>query len=262
MSDEVLLDRDGATAIVTLHRPDAGNAFSTALKSALVEALREVGSDDAVRAVVLTGAGSVFTVGQDLREAVQALQANPARAGDTVLAHYNPITLALASMPKPVVAAVNGTCVGAGLGFALACDLQVWASGATLATAFTGVGLTCDSGVSASLVRAVGQARASRLVLLGESFTVEQAVGWGFAGEVVPADQVLATARTLADRLAAGPTRALAASKRLLAAGSSRSLAETLQAEAVEQSALGLSRDHAVAVEAFLNRTAPVFTGS
>ncbi|MEE3128227.1 MAG: enoyl-CoA hydratase-related protein [Actinomycetota bacterium] len=262
MSDEVLVEREGATAVVTMHRPDQGNALSTALKSALVETLRDVGSDDGVRAVVLTGAGATFTVGQDLREAVASLRADPARAGDTVHDHYNPITTVLATMPKPVVAAVNGTCVGAGLGFALACDLQVWAAGARLGTAFTGVGLTCDSGVSASLVRTVGPARASRLVLLGEAFSVEQAVEWGFVGDVVPAEQVLADATSLARRLAAGPTRALAASKRLLASGASRSLADTLAAEALEQNALGRSADHAMAVEAFLARTPPVFTGS
>src|SRR6185312_12048072 len=137
--------------------------------------------------------------------------------------HYNPITLLLSTMDKPVVAAVNGTCVGAGLGFALACDLQVWSSAATLSTAFTNVGLTCDSGLSATLVEAVGRARARQLVLLAEPFTPAQAVGWGFAGEVVGPQEVLPRALTVAGRLATGPLRALAASKRLLA----RPLAET-----------------------------------
>jgi 2-(1,2-epoxy-1,2-dihydrophenyl)acetyl-CoA isomerase len=176
--------------------------------------------------------------------------------------HYNPITLLLATMPKPVVAAVNGTCVGAGLGFALACDLQVWPTGGSLATAFTKVGLTCDSGLSATLARAVGGARASSLVLLAQPFTVEQAIAWGFAGDVVEPDQVLAHALTIADQLAAGPTSAMAASKRLLATSPHRPLVETLAAEAVEQVALGMTRDHAGAVSAFLAREAPVFTGS
>ncbi|WDZ83661.1 enoyl-CoA hydratase/isomerase family protein [Micromonospora cathayae] len=257
----VRVERDGATATVRLHRPDAGNALDLAVKSALLDALREVAADDAVRAVLLTGSGPAFCVGQDLRELDAALRTDPAGAADTVEAHYNPITVLLATMPKPVVAAVNGTCVGAGLGFALACDLQVWSATATLSTAFTRVGLTCDSGLSATLVRAVGPARAAALVLLAEPFTVEQAVGWGFAGEVVAPADVEPTARALADRLAAGPTRAYAASKRLLAESAWRPLVDTLRAEATEQAALAVSRDHPAGVAAFLARETPTFTG-
>ncbi|RNL61969.1 enoyl-CoA hydratase [Nocardioides marmoriginsengisoli] len=259
---EVLLERDGAVAVVTLNRPQAGNALSTAAKDALLAALREVADDESVRAVVLTGAGSTFSVGQDLRELDQALKEDPASAGETVERHYNPITLLLATMPKPVVAAVNGTCVGAGLGFVLACDLQVWATGTTLSTAFTGVGLTCDSGLSASLSRSVGHARASELVLLAEPFSVEHGIGWGLAGDVVAPDQVAGHARELAHRLAAGPTRAIAASKRLLATSPTQPLAVALQAEADEQVVLGRTGDHAAAVDAFLARKTPVFTGA
>lgn len=263
MSDVVTLSiRPNGVAVVRLNRAAAGNALSTALKSDLVDLLGKVAVDDAIRAVVLTGAGSTFTVGQDLGELHQALREDADSAGETVELHYNPITLLLATMPKPVIAAVNGTCVGAGLGFALACDLQVWAAGATLGTAFTKVGLTCDSGLSASLVHAVGAARASRLVLLAETFTVEQAQEWGFAGDVVDRPKVEEHAVRIASRLAAGPTRALAASKRLLAAASTRSFADTLVAESIEQKALGLTRDHAGAVAAFLAREQPTFTGS
>lgn len=263
MSDVVTLSiRPDGVALIRLNRPSQQNALSTALKSDLLDVLEKVAVDEGVRAVVLTGAGAAFSVGQDLGELNQALAADPSRAADTVEKHYNPITLLLATMPKPVVAAVNGTCVGAGLGFALACDLQVWAAGATLATAFTKVGLTCDSGVSAALVRTVGHARASELVLLAEPFTVEQAIGWGFAGAVVAPAEVETRALALANRLAAGPTRALAASKRLLAQASSRPLAETLRAEATEQMALAMTRDHAAGVGAFLARERPAFTGA
>lgn len=255
------LRRDGV-ALVRLNRPTAQNALSTAVKADLLDVLTKVALDEEVRAVVLTGAGSTFTVGQDLAELHQALATNPARAAETVELHYNPITSLLATMPKPVVAGVNGTCVGAGLGFALACDLQVWAAGATLATAFTKVGLTCDSGVSAALVRTVGHARASELVLLAEPFSVEQAIGWGFAGQVVAAAEVEDRALAVAHRLATGPTRAYAASKRLLAQATSRPLAETLRAEAEEQMSLAVTRDHAAGVGAFLARERPVFTGA
>lgn len=257
----LLVERRGAVAEVTLHRPDRGNALSAALKDALVAALAEVAADDSVRAVLLAGAGPAFCVGQDLGEAAAALERDPATAAETVERHYNPITRSLATMPKPVVAAVHGTCVGAGLGFALACDLQVWAAGATLATSFSAVGLTCDSGLSASLARSVGEARARSLVLLGDRFTPEQGVAWGLAGDVLPAADVLDHARALADRLAAGPTTAYAESKRLLAAAVSSTLDEVLTAEAAAQARCGLTADHGIAVSAFLAREVPAFTG-
>nr|BFE57712.1 enoyl-CoA hydratase-related protein [Dactylosporangium thailandense] len=233
-----------SVAVVRLDGP----TLTLTAKLKLLQALRKAAADDSVRAVVLTGTGDVFSRGQDLKELAAALRDNPATAGDTVEAHYNPITTLLATMPKPVVAAVNGTCVGAGLGFALACDLQVWSSAATLSTAFTKIGLTCDSGLSLTLVRAVGHARASQLILLAEPFTPQQAIGWGFAGDVVPPGEVEPRALELAARLAGASAPALAASKRLLAAAS---LAETLRAEAREQVALGRTPEHAALVEEF-----------
>lgn len=262
MTDQpVLVDRADAVATVTLNRPDRRNALTGELKEALVAALEEVADDTEVRAVVLTGAGSAFCVGQDLGEHAAALGADPSTAFDTVPQHYSPIVTALATMPKPVVAAVNGTCVGAGLGFALACDLRVFAGGATLGTAFSAIGLTCDSGLASTLPRAVGDARARELVLLGRNFSPEEAVGWGIAGEIVPADEVLAAATTTASRLAAGPTLAYAESKRLLAVGLDRTLSDTLGEEAVAQARCGMTQDHIGAVTAFLNRERPTFAG-
>ncbi|WP_433222183.1 enoyl-CoA hydratase/isomerase family protein [Dactylosporangium sp. CS-047395] len=228
-----------------------GPALTLAVKLKLLQELRAAAADESVRAVVLTGPAGVFSRGQDLRELAAALRENPAAAGETVEAHYNPITLLLATMPKPVIAAVNGTCVGAGLGFALACDLQVWSHAAILSTAFTKVGLTCDSGLSFTLPRAVGHARAAQLILLAEPFTVEQATGWGFAGDVVDPASVEPRALELAERLAAGPSQALAASKRLLAGP----LADALAAEAKEQVVLGRTAEHAALVDAFLSRS-------
>src|SRR5262249_36091807 len=151
--------------------PARRNALTVAMKLGLLDAIERVTKDDSVRAVVLTGSGRSFCAGQDLGEHAEALQADPATAFDTVRAHYNPIVSGLINLPKPVIAAINGTCVGAGLSLALACDLRIAAAGAKFATAFTSIGLTCDSGLSATLARAVGAARASELVLLGEAFT-------------------------------------------------------------------------------------------
>lgn len=136
-------------------------SLGLAAKQALLAAVEKAGSDDDIRAVALTGTGRVFTAGQDLGEHAEALRGADADAFDTIRSHYNPLVTRLATMPKPVLAAINGTCAGAGLGIALACDLRIAAAGARFTTAFTGIGLTPDSGLSASLSRAVGTARAS-----------------------------------------------------------------------------------------------------
>ncbi|RSN04965.1 enoyl-CoA hydratase [Nonomuraea sp. WAC 01424] len=257
----VLLEHDGGVAVVTLHRPERRNALDAACKNALRRALEEVADDDSVRAVLLTGAGGAFCVGQDLAEHAEALRADPGHAFDTVEADYAPVVRLLATMGKPVVAAVEGACVGAGLALALACDLRVLAEDAVLATAFTGVGLTCDSGLSVTLTRAVGELRAKELVLLGEPFSGAQAAAWGISARVVPHTEVAVAGRELAARLAAGPTAAYAASKRLIAQSWERDLGAALAAEAQDQARLGLTADHAGAVEAFLAKRRPVFEG-
>jgi 2-(1,2-epoxy-1,2-dihydrophenyl)acetyl-CoA isomerase len=257
-----LVTRDGAVATVTLDRLEQRNALSLDLKIALLEAVRAVGADESVRAVVLAAEGSAFCVGQDLGEHAAVLAADgPAAAFATVSEHYAPIVEALATMPKPVVAAVGGTCVGAGLGLALACDLRVLAEDATLGTAFSGIGLTCDSGLSATLTRSVGESRARELVLLARPFAPADAVRWGIAAEVVPRGDVAATAARLAADLAAGPTTAYAQSKLLITAAGTRGLGETLQAEAEAQLVCGATEDHRGAVEAFMAKSRPRFSG-
>ena len=257
----LVVERAGAVATITLNRPDRGNALITALKSELLTALTEVGDDEDTRAVVLTGAGTAFCAGQDLAEHAAALNADPTSAFATIEQHYAPIVTALTTMPKPVLAAINGTCVGAGLGLALACDLRIAAATARLATAFTAIGLTCDSALSATLVRAVGAARASELILLGEPFTAEQALQWGIVSRVVDPPELAGVAAELAARLAAGPTLAYAESKRAIVAAVDPPLGEVLAAEAAAQARLGMSHDHAAAVEAFLAKRKPEFDG-
>ena len=262
MTEPVLLQIEGAVATVLINRPDQRNALDAATKSLLVKRLGQVAADDAIRAVVLTGAGSAFCVGQDLGQHAQALAADAATAFDTVDQDYNPVITLLATMPKPVVAAVNGTCVGAGLGLALACDLRVLSAAAKFGTAFAGIGLTCDSGLSFSLVRAVGQARAAQLMLLGSIFTAEEAVGWGISAIIADPAATVDQAVELARGLAAGPTRAFAETKALLSAAPSATLTEALAAESAAQHRLGLTRDHQDAVAAFLNKEKPTFSGS
>src|ERR1700722_17119365 len=254
----VTVERDGAVASVILPGP----ALSLAVKEGLLSSLRAVADDESVRAVMLTGTGRAFCVGQDLAEHAAALGQDPATALETVQEHYNPIVTMLTTMAKPVVAAVNGTCVGAGLGLVLACDFAVVAEGAVLGTAFTGIGLTCDSGLSVTLPAAVGMARARALLLRPTTFTPEQAVTWGLPFDLVPAAEVGARAGALAAELAAGPTAAYAGTKRLLADGTSRPLSDSLAAECAAQRRLGTTADHGNAVRAFLAKQRPAFVGS
>jgi 2-(1,2-epoxy-1,2-dihydrophenyl)acetyl-CoA isomerase len=257
----VLIERQGQVATVVINRPERRNALDDETKSALVQCLADVATDQSVRAVILTGSGGAFCVGQDLAEHAEALKGGAAEAFSTVEEHYSSIVRTLMTMAKPVVGAVNGTCVGAGLGFALACDLRVFSSAATLGTAFSSIGLTCDSGLSHTLPRAVGEARARELVLLARPFTPVQAVGWGITGEIVEPDMVQARATELATELAAGPTSAYAASKELLSGTWVRDLDQALLAEAAAQVRVGGTADHAGAVSAFLAKQRPSFSG-
>ena len=212
-----------------------------------------------MRAVLLTGSGRVFCAGQDLGEHAAALEADPGTAFHTLELHYHPVILALTGMPKPVVAAINGTCAGAGISMALACDIRVCADSAKFATAFTGIGLSFDSGLSATLTRAVGTARASELILLAEPFTAQQALDWGLVGRLASPGEVLAEARAIADRLAAGPTLAYAEAKQAIAAAATPALPDVLAAEHAAQSRLGQTADHKGAVAAFLAKRRPEF---
>ncbi len=257
MSDTVTRDDAGGVATLTLQRP----ALSSALRRDLLDAVRSVATDETVRAVLLTGSGRAFCVGQDLAEHVESLRGNAATSLSVVEEEYNPLILALAALRVPVVVGVNGACAGAGLGIALAGDLRVAAAGAKLTTAFTGIGLSSDSALAARLVHCVGVSRATELLLLPEPFTSETAAQWGLVHRVVPPEQVLPEAQALAARLAAGPTAAYRAVKTVLATAATDSLEDTLALEGRLQTELGQTADHSEAVEAFLAKRAPEFTG-
>jgi 2-(1,2-epoxy-1,2-dihydrophenyl)acetyl-CoA isomerase len=253
----VTVERAGALAVIRLGVP----ALTTPAKEELLAAVSALAGDESVRALMLTGTGRVFCAGQDLAEHAAALDADPNTAFETIARHYNPIITALTGAPKPVLAAINGTCAGAGISLALACDLRICGDTAKFATAFTGIGLSFDSGLSATLARSAGAARASELILRGEPFTAEQAQAWGLVGEVVPAAELDAAARALAGRLAAGPTLAYAAAKAALQRGWPAPLADVLAAEQDDQRRLGLTEDHRNAVAAFLAKQRPRFAG-
>jgi len=261
MSDTVLLERTGAVAVITLNRPDALNSLVDEMKVALLRAVEAVRDDDGVRAVVLTGAGRAFCVGQDLREHAALLEAGDPAPLTTVREHYNPVITALVEMGTPIVAAVNGTAAGAGLGLACAADFRIGAIGSRFTTAFTGIGLTADSGLSWTLPRLVGAGRAAALLLLAEPFTTEQALEMGLLNAAVAPEAVLPAALELAERLSQGPTVAYACVKASLRHAADSTLVEALAEEDRQQTRAGRTQDHAAAVRAFLSRSPVNFTG-
>ena len=190
----------------------------------------------------------MFCAGQDLGEHAAAIDASPAGAFDTLAEHYNPVVRTLTEMPKPVIAAVNGTCAGAGISLALACDIRVCSSAAKFATAFTAIGLTFNS-TSATLTRAVGTARASELILLAEPFTAQQALDWGLVGRLTEPGEVRNESMALAARLAAGPTLAYTEAKRAIHAAALPPLPDVLESERAAQARLGQAADHQAAVQ-------------
>src|SRR3954471_20979940 len=257
MSDTVTREDADGVATITLQRP----GLSHALRGDLLAAVTEVAGDESVRAVVLTGTGRAFCVGQDLAEHVESLRGNAATSLSVVEDEYNPLILALAGLRVPVVVGIKGACAGAGLGIALAGDLRVAAAGAKFTTAFTGIGLSSDSALAARLVHSVGVSRAPELLLIPEPFLAETAAQWGLVHRVVDAEQVLPEAQALAARLASGPTAAYAAVKTVLATAATDALADTLALEARLQTELGRTADHREAVEAFLEKRPARFTG-
>jgi 2-(1,2-epoxy-1,2-dihydrophenyl)acetyl-CoA isomerase len=261
VSDTVLLHSGEGVATITLNRPDALNSFTVELKEALLDTVRAVAADPAVRAVVVTGAGRAFSAGQDLREHADLLAAGDSTPLGTVHKHFNPIVLGLATMPKPVVAAVNGIAAGAGASLTFAADFRIAAEGAKFLLAFANVGLALDSGASWTLPRLIGHARATAMALLAEPVTASAALEMGLVNAVVPDDRVQAAAHELAARLAAGPTAAYAAIKEQLAFSATHPLAASLEREGELQNSLGATTDHRQATAAFVAKQRPTFTG-
>ena len=257
----VLLDVSGGVATVTFNRADALNALDTPTKELLLSTLRRVAEDADVRVVVLTGTGRAFCVGQDLREHIGLLQSQDESLWQTVPDHYNPIVELIATMNKPVIAALNGVAAGAGAAFAFAADLRVLADTAGYNLAFAGIALSCDSGSSWSLPRLVGTARAKELLLMPRTVHAEEALALGLATRVVPAEQLAAVVAELAGTLAAGPTLAYGSIRRAVAYSAGHTLTESLAREGEYMSLTGASEDHAAAVSAFLAKESPVFTG-
>jgi 2-(1,2-epoxy-1,2-dihydrophenyl)acetyl-CoA isomerase len=245
----VVVRRDGPVATVELNRPHRLNALDEPMRAALLASLTALAADDAVRVLVLTGAGRAFCVGQDL-----AATGELADAHDTVARTYNPLVRAIVAMGKPVVAAVNGPAVGAGMGLALACDIVLMAGSATLSCAFGKVALVPDSGTAWVLARRLGRARAFDLATTGRRVGAEEAVALGLANEVLADDELRPAAAKRAADLAAGPAVTLALTKRLLVSGGEQPLDQVLEMEALGQGRAAATDEHVALRTAFLDR--------
>ncbi|MFF9204026.1 enoyl-CoA hydratase/isomerase family protein [Streptomyces sp. NPDC014986] len=247
--------RKGPVEWIALDRPDRLNALDEPTRRALLAALLAAEEDQAVRCVVLTGSGRAFCVGQDL-----AARHELDDAGATVRDTYNPLVTVITTMDTPVVAAVNGLAVGAGMGLALVCDLVIAAEEASFACSFGKVGLVPDTGVSSVLVGALGHARAFELAFTGRSLSASEAHGLGLVNAVVPAGDLEQEAQGRADALAAGPTTALALTKRVFRLAADAPLADVIAAEADAQGAAARSPEHAEGLAAFAEKRIPHFT--
>ncbi len=252
---EVEVTREGAVQTITLNRPDVLNAFNRALHAGLRAALKEA-ADPEVRAVVITGAGRGFCAGQDLTEF-----ADTPEIGDALRATYHPNVLAIRALEKPVIAAVNGVCAGAGLSLACACDIRISADGASFVPGFIGIGLVPDSGGTYFIHRLLGAPRAFEWMSSNRKLSAAEAHEWGLVSEIVETDALPARAAELAAAYAAAPTRGIGMTKRLFDHADHTMLEEQLELEAQLQAAAVQSDDFREGVAAFLEKRKASFTG-
>lgn len=260
MEPVLLVDARDGWVKLTLNRPTRLNAFDEALHVALAEALDDIAANDAVRAVLLTGAGRGFCAGQDL-SAVPTAPDGRHDLGSVVTRFYNPLIMRLRRLERPIVCAVNGVAAGAGANIAFACDIVLAARSAKFIQAFAKIGLVPDSGGTWTLPRLVGDARARALMMLGEPVTAEQAEAWGAIWKVCDDDALMAEAERLTAHLATQPTFALGQTKRLLNGSSTTDLADQLDGELDAQRACGATPDYTEGVAAFTEKRTPRFTG-
>ncbi len=254
--ETIAISTDSHVTTITLDRPDALNALNATMRRELLAALKQAGRDDAVRAVVVTGAGRGFCSGADLRGGSSEREFRRVRTRE-----YHPLVELMRSMPKPIVAAVNGVAAGAGVSLALACDLVIASVDARFVPAFHRIGLVPDSGLTRTLVRALGRHRAFEVLLGERTLGADEAHAAGLVAAVIPADQLAEATRALAERLAAGPTSAIGMTKRLINAAEQDPLIESLAAEAALQGVAGRGADHAEGVAAFAEKRDPRFGG-
>jgi 2-(1,2-epoxy-1,2-dihydrophenyl)acetyl-CoA isomerase len=252
----LLAELNDGVLTLTLNRPEAINAFNTAMLQGLAQAMRDAAENPEVRAVLIRGAGRGFCSGQDLREFEGQAISYKAH-----LKNYAGAIAGIATLDKPVIAAIHGAAAGAGLSLALACDLRLAASDAVLTTGFSRIALIPDAGMNYHLPRIVGQGKAFELMALSPRLSAQQALELGLVNRVIPTEQFAEEVWKLALELAQGPTRTFGLIKQALRKSATSSLEEMLEVEAELQDLAGQSQDHKEGLSAFYEKRAPRFSG-
>jgi 2-(1,2-epoxy-1,2-dihydrophenyl)acetyl-CoA isomerase len=252
--------KDGV-AQLTLNRPDKLNSFTQAMHLEVRQALEQLRADNAVRVLVLTGAGRGFCAGQDLSDRAVEPGAQGVDLGDSVEKFYAPLVLALRNLPMPVICAVNGVAAGAGANLALAADIVLAAKSASFVEVFCKLGLIPDTGGTWILPRLIGHARATGLAMLGEKLSAERAEQWGLIWKAVPDEELMNEALAMARHFATAPTKGLAYTKKAFQLSYGNTLEEQLKLEGQMMRELGNSHDYREGVDAFIAKRAPQFKG-
>lgn len=255
MGDIVKYDLHGAVAVIALNRPDSMNAFDTALRAELVEAFDKARDDELVRVVILTGEGRCFSAGADLKAGID-------RDVEEILqVEYRPVQEAIASIPKPVIAAVPGSAAGIGLSMALQCDLLIMADDAFLLSPFTTISLVPDGGLNWLLVRQLGYRRAFQLSVESERIPAVSCVEFGLANKAVPAEELRTAALEWAQVLAKRAPLSLAATKKVMRFAADNDWSDAYDMEAKLQGELLGSEDNQEGIRAFFEKRPPEFKG-
>ncbi len=249
---------DGVCTI-TLNRPDVYNAFNEELSAEFIDALKKSAKDDAVRVVVITGAGKAFCSGQDLQDVKKS--DGKRSLGDSVLRRYNPMILGVRENPKPVVCRLNGVAAGAGASLVMACDIVVASEAASLVQAFANIGLVLDSGSSFFLPGLIGYNKAFELCTLGSKVTAKEAFDLGIINKLVAPEELDGAVKAYTDRYATAAPKSMAMIKKMLNKGLTANLREMLQYEAYSQEIAGSTEDYKEGVASFIEKRKPVFKG-
>ncbi len=266
MTSPILTTREGAILTVTLNLPDMRNPISDdAMVEAICGAMASADADIDVRAVILTGAGTAFSSGGDLKAmkaGVGLRNKLPAQTRRNYRAGIQRLPMLFQALEVPVIAAINGPAIGAGLDLACMCDIRIAAESAKFAESFVKVGIVPGDGGAWLLPRIVGFSKATELALTGETIDAAEALACGLVSRVVPGADLMAAARAIADRIAVNPPHAVRMTKRLLREGQAASLASILELSAAMQSLAHATRDNDEAIDAFLERRLPQFMGN